>query len=108
MVYKNFYNNTPSEKINEYFKYSINRVYALLGMYEDNQDFKDIHCYLRRIIIEFKGLTGLYDEKEIISLINILNGIEDNIEELNHSEMKSLVFHCISILKKMRYNNEIL
>lgn len=108
MVYENFYNNAPKEKINEYFKYSVNRIYAILGMYEDENDFKNLHCYLRRLIIEFKGIIDLYDGKEFISLINILNGIDNNLESLNHSEIKSLVFHCISLLKKIKGENNVL
>lgn len=65
------------------------------------------NSYLDRLIIEFDGIKDIFDITIFISIVGILSGMR-NKKNLTHKEVKSLVFHCISIVKKGFDRDEVL
>lgn len=58
-----------------------------------------LYTYLDRLIVEFNGTKYTLDVDTFVSLVSILAGIR-NKGDITHKEVKSLVFHCISLVKK--------
>lgn len=65
------------------------------------------NSYLDRLIIEFNGIKDIFDITIFMSIVGILNGMRSK-DNLTHREVKSLVFHCISIIKKGFDRNDVL
>lgn len=65
------------------------------------------YSYLDRLIIEFNGVKNIFDITLFMSIVGILDGMM-NKQNLTHKEVKSLVFHCISIVKKGIDKDEVL
>ena len=89
---------------NSYLNKLINRVFAILGVYEDcykKQCFDDYFTYLNRLCMELKGCTFSIKKENILSLYNVLVGMSCS-DVMEHKQVKSTVFHCISVIKKMR------
>lgn len=57
------------------------------------------YSYLDRLVIEFYGAKDIFDICTFISIVSILDGLRKE-ENLTHKEVKSVVFHCISLVKK--------
>ena len=96
--------NISGESINIYINQLVNKVYAILPIYEDceiKNDFDSFHVYLDRLIIEISGNYHNLGNKGFLTLTNVLTGV-NNSDNLNHSNIKSLTFYCISILKSLR------
>lgn len=92
-----------ANELSIYINKMINKVFAILGIYEDCvniSNFETYQTYLKRIIIEMVGFSHNYPHPTLISLINILTGIMET-ENLTHKQVKSITFHTISSLKKM-------
>lgn len=92
------------EMLNKYFDTLINKIFAVLGVYEDCEEIKDFSSYdiyLDRVLTELTGGYYIIGFDNFVSLSNILAGIKYS-ENINHRKVKSLVFHCISIVKKMK------
>lgn len=90
-----------SSDIDNYLDTLINKVFAILGIYEDCEkinNFNNYNIYLGRILVELKGFAELVDVKDFISLYNIIYGMTV-LNNLDHKKVKSTVFHCISIIK---------
>lgn len=93
-----------------YSQKSINKLFAILGIFEEceeDNDMSTFHTYLDRLILEFSGVKDVFDICTFISIVGILSGLRDK-EQLTHKEVKSIVFHCISLVKKGIDNNELL
>lgn len=93
-----------SEMLNKYFDTLINKIFAILGVYEDCEeinDFSSYDIYLDRVLTELTGGYYMIGFDNFVSLSNILTGIKYS-ETINHRKVKSLVFHCISMVKKMK------
>lgn len=91
------------EDLSSYLDYLINKTYAILGIYEDcekDKGFDNFYVYLDRIICEIRGFSTLISSKDFISISSILVGMKDH--ELNHKNVKSIVFHCIGIIKRYK------
>lgn len=89
---------------NIYLDKLINKVFAILGIYEDcyrKQLFEDYFIYLDRLCLEIKGCRYSLEKDKFLSLYNTLLGML-NSEIMEHKRVKSLVFHCISVIKKMK------
>jgi hypothetical protein len=109
-VFEEKVNTLDYDSIQYYLDHCINRIFAILGIYEDcnkRGDMKDFHIYLSRLVTEFSGLQDLFKLDILISLIGILQGMNIN-EDIKHSEVKSLVFHCISLIKRGAKENGVL
>lgn len=92
------------EDSNEYLDASVNKVFALLGVYEDcekRKNFESYIIYINRLITEFSGFHSLFEVKIFLSIVSILKGMT-NVDEMDHKTVKSLTFHCISMLKKAK------
>lgn len=89
------------EDLNVYLNLLVNKLYAILGVYEDCEEsdsFDNFYVYLNRVLCELKGCSKILDLTDFMSLTFILSGLEDH--ELTHRNVKSIVFHCIGIVKK--------
>lgn len=104
MAYKIHGSPVSNEELKEYLSRSINRVFAILGIYEEctrKNDFEDYLIYLNRIITEFDGIYDLLGISDFLSLTGVLKGME-NLDRMEHKKVKSLTFYCISVIKKVR------
>lgn len=109
MDYNNIKNIFTEEDINFYLNFSINKIFAILGIYEDCENSNNLegyYIYLNRIITEFTGFNKLFQTNFYISILSILLGMLED-KEPNHKKVKSLTFHCISLIKK-GIKNELL
>lgn len=89
---------------NIYLDKLIDKIFAILGIYEDCVDkgsFDDYFVYLDRLCVELKGCSYTFDVDKFISLYNILIGLMHS-QSIEHKQVKSIVFHCISVVKKMK------
>ena len=92
------------EEINIYLEKIVDKVFAILGVFEScnkRNDFNDYYTYLERIALELKGCTYSLERYNFLSLYNTILGMS-KVDELNHAKTKSLVFYCISLIKKMK------
>ncbi len=102
MVLNNITLDIEHEAFNSYLKSSINKIFAILGIYEDcekNNNYESYYSYLNRIITEFIGIYKLFNNDTFFSLVGVLNGMKEDVEP-THKKVKSLTFHCISLIKK--------
>lgn len=93
-----------NEELNKYYDKLINKIFAILGVYEDcekESDFSNYVVYIDRVLTELVGGYYLMNSEEFLSLYNILLGIKSS-DNFNHKKIKSIVFHCISVVKKMK------
>lgn len=105
MIYKEIITKDNARKYTEYL---IDRLFEILYVYENCEktgDFIFYKKYLYRILTETMGcaemleIAQVIDTNIIFSIQNILNGMYKE-ETTCHSNVKSLVFHCISLIKK--------
>lgn len=92
-----------SKEIQQYKSKLINKCFAILGIYEDcdeNKSYMPYLTYIDRVKIEFVGFNDNVNNIHLLSVINILTGMQE-VERLCHKDVKSLVFHIISIVQKM-------
>lgn len=92
------------DSLNEYLDSLINKLFAILGIYEDCEkinDFSNYDIYVDRILTEITGCYYSIGFKNFLSISNILIGMK-HTENINHKKVKSLVFHCISIINKIK------
>lgn len=102
MDYKNIRNSFSEKSIDEYLNFSVNKIFAILGIYEDcvkADNLENYYTYLTRIITELSGFSSIFENSFFVSVISVLVGM---LEDKNptHKKVKSLTFHCISLLKK--------
>lgn len=80
-----------SEKeIQEYKQSVINKLFAILGIYEDCEvinDYSGYTAYVKRLTREFNGLYNMFGIVNFLSVVSILEGSQVPIE---HSEVKQL------------------
>ena len=62
-------------------------------------DYSGYTTYTKRLARELNGLYDIFGIVNFLSIVSILDGMKVPIE---HSEVKQLVFHCISLVKKAR------
>ena len=94
----------PVSTYNSYIRQSINKVFKILPIYEDceeQQSFKHYISYLDKLIIMFMGSELLFNQRDFIELVSILKGLQEP-EDLTKDKIKSLVFHCINILERLK------
>ena len=94
----------PVSTYNSYIRQSINKIFKLLPIYEtceEQNDFKHFISYLEKLIIMFTGSEILFNQRDFIDLVSILKGLQ-KVENLNKDSIKSIVFHCISILDRLK------
>lgn len=92
------------EDLNKYLDRLVNKIFAILGIYEDcdeKKTYDDFFIYLDRLCLEIKGCQYSLEIENFLSLYNVLLGISHS-EIIEHKKIKSLVFYCISVVKKMK------
>lgn len=104
MEFKDIYGISPTANdIKYYIEECIHNIYISLCVYEDCQgkdNYETYYIYLHRIISEFSGVYSILGFNEFFSIVAILRDMS-NLEDKDHKIIKSLTFHCISILKKV-------
>ena len=88
-------------EIEEYCKIVVNKLFAILGIFEDCQlksDFDSYYSYLNRLCTELNGLYAMFGIRKFLSIVSVLSGMHEDLAP-THAGVKSLVFHCISIVK---------
>lgn len=101
------------EKINAYIDSLIGKVFAILGVYEDCSEmgsYDIFDSYIFRVICELRGFYRLTNSTSFLSLSSILKDLQSTVMEdclkdvedrcMTHKRVKSIIFHCISIIKK--------
>ena len=94
----------PVSTYNSYIRQCINKVFKILPIYEsceEQQNFKHFVSYLDKLIIMFTGSEILFNQKDFIDLVSLVKGMQ-KIDDLNKDTIKSTVFHCISILDRLK------
>lgn len=76
-------------------KLMIDRLFKIIPLYE-TVDLNNFEKYLTRTIIDFSG----YDSELMDEVVTSLKGLKKNIDELDHSTVKTVVFNLISIVKR--------
>lgn len=102
-----------NEDFNRYIDGLIGKIFAILGVYEDCAELEcyDIFdSYIFRVICELRGFYRLTNSLSFLSLSSILEDLHSKVmedskkniddREFTHKRVKSLIFHCISIVKK--------
>ena len=101
----------PVSTYNSYIRQCINKIFKILPIYEDCEECNDysmLSLYVLRVSSEIRGFSRLMNINSFISLSSIIEDMREKIslKELNkienfgHKQVKFLVFHCISIIKK--------
>ena len=65
------------------------------GIIKDN----DFTMYLNRLVVEFSGILDAKEDAKLREIVCIIKGIKVEYKSLLHEEVRSLVFHCISLIK---------
>lgn len=92
-----------TDELNKYKRKLVDKIFAILGIYEDCQDSNDYSSYnnyVERVKIELIGFSRRSENVELITIVNLLAGIQDS-ETINHKTVKSLVFHIISMIQNL-------
>lgn len=100
------------EDFNRYIDGLIGKIFAILGVYEDCTEMNQydiFDSYIYRVICELRGFYRLTNSISFLSLSSILTDLHISViensffgknKEERHRRVKSLVFHCISMVKK--------
>lgn len=98
---------TETDKVvSKYLDELINRVYKILVLYEDSNE--GINKYMDSLLIELGGMYAISEDisqnSKYISIVMTLASIQVLIKnnDIKHSSIKSEVFKCINLIKKVR------
>lgn len=88
-----------------YIKTLIPKIYKALPLYEEKND--GLPRYIASLILEIEGalyyVESASDQQEVVSIIAILESVYDIslFEDVLVEDMKSEVFKCLSIIKRL-------
>ena len=88
----------------DYLNTVINRLFAVLGIFEDCSEINDMtnyYIYLERVIYEMSGGYENLGAGNFLQIVNVLCGLRDD-EKVTHRKVKSTIFHCISVVNKIK------
>ena len=96
----------PTPLYNSYLDGIVGKIFKLLPIYENcelslDKDFYPFLSHLDKLTIQLKGSDILFENSIFIELTSTLYGMKE-IENTNKKKMKSLVFHCIDIVGKLK------
>lgn len=81
----------------------IDKIFKILPLKEDLDKGvivdTDFTIYLNRLIVEFSGILESDENTKLKEVVSIIKGIKIEYKNLKQEEVKSLVFHCISLVK---------
>jgi hypothetical protein len=81
----------------------IDKIFKILPLKEDLDKGvivdTDFTIYLNRLIVEFSGILESDENAKLKEVVSIIKGIKIEYKNLKQEEVKSLVFHCISLVK---------
>lgn len=92
---------------NQYIDDLINKVFKILPIFEEcvqkstNNKFVPYLSYLDKIVTIMTGAEAIFQKKDFIILVSLFKGMQKRTD-LTKTQIKSLVFHCIDILEKMK------
>lgn len=90
------------QQTKEYCAQCVNKIFAILGIFEECEETGDMssyYAYLDRVIMEFSGISDIFEVTTFMSLVGVLDGLRLN-EKVSHKQVRQIVFHCISLVKK--------
>ena len=96
----------PVSTYNSYIRQCINKIFKILPIYEDceeQQNFKHYISYLDKLIVMCIGSELLFNQRDFVELVSILKGLQE-FECLTKEKTKSIVFHCIDMLERLKVN----
>ena len=103
------------ENMGHYMSIILNRIFSILPTYEQSIKDNNLHTipsYLDKIVVEIEGFyINTKDMERLLSIVNILSTIRDDIQDgktFSSDDIKSYVFHCISIIKRLKVEHGIL
>lgn len=99
----------PVSTYNSYIRQCINKVFKILPIYEDceeQQNFKHYISYLDKLIVMFTGSELLFSQRDFVEIVSLIKGLQE-LQGLTKDKTKSIVFHCIDILERLRVNVKI-
>lgn len=96
----------PTKVHNTYIDGLISKIFKILPIYEDclyNEDYdiSQYDAYLNKILTMLIGSEYLYDGENFGDIVALLKGLQIR-RDLSQKEVKSIVFHCIDVLDKMK------
>ena len=98
---------TPSLELSMYEAFIediIGKTFKILPIWEDcaaeKEDFESFNSYLDKLITMLIGSNYIQKEEKIYSVLVMLKGLQQR-EDLTQRKVKSIVFHCIDLLKKV-------
>ena len=91
---------------NKYIDRLIANFFKILPIYEDciytpEKSLEQYQMYLEKVITGLMGAERLYNGTVFIEIASLLKGIQVR-EDLAQKEVKSIVFHCIEMLDKLK------
>lgn len=100
-------NKIPSLELSMYEAFIediIGKTFKILPIWEDcaaeKEDFESFNSYLDKLITMLIGSNYIQKEEKIYSVLVMLKGLQQR-EDLTQRKVKSIVFHCIDLLKKV-------
>lgn len=82
----------------------IGKTFKILPIWEDceteKENFESFNSYLDKLITMLLGSNYIHKEEKIYSVLVMLKGMQQR-EDLTQRKVKSIVFHCIDLLKKV-------
>lgn len=96
----------PVNMYNQYMDDVIDKIFKILPIYEncllaEDRDFNPYTSHLDKLITQFTGSKILFEENAFLTLTTILIGMQERTN-LTQKKVKSLVFHCIDIVSKLK------
>lgn len=98
----------PISTYNSYIRRCINKIFKILPIYEEcesQNNFDFYVSYLDKLIVMFTGSEILFNQKDFIDLVSIFKGLQIP-NNYNKEQVKSIVFHCIDILDRLKLEND--
>lgn len=105
-VVNNYGIEIPVKVHNAFINGLTSKIFKILPIYEDclynsDYDISQYETYLNKIITMLIGSDFLYQGENLAEIIALLKGLQIR-KDLSQKEVKSIVFHCIDILEKMK------
>ena len=94
----------PDGMFNRFLTECVGRVFKILPIYEEcsaKNEFQDYNSYVEKVVTTFTGSKILFEQSSFLTLTSTLAGLLET-ENLNQKKVRSIVFHCISLIEKMR------
>jgi len=93
-----------NQALNQGYERIINMLYSMLGSYENCETENNFEPFIiqgQRTCIQMQGFYNLIGGDAFMTISATIKGMID-CKELNHKKVKSWIFYCIDLVKKMK------